>query len=108
MQCRPERGLICLFSGIAFSVYETTEMGFAVMKGLRFGDIQESCFEAWKLSHMGGVALLCGRFADAQESCIEAANCSKIWRAATPVFNLLMLSNGLFRLLNVQIWAAPS
>ncbi len=78
-------------------------MGFAVMKGLRFGETQESCFEAWKLSHMGGVALLCGRFADVQESRIEAANCSKIWSVTTPVFNLLMLSNRLFRLLNVQI-----
>ena len=78
-------------------------MGFAVMKGLRFGDTQESCFETWKRSYMGCAALLCGRFADAQESRIQAANRSKIWSAATPVFNLLMLSNRLFRLLNVQI-----
>ena len=43
-------------------------MGNAVMKGLRFADTQELCFEAWKRSHMGCSALLFGRFAESQES----------------------------------------
>ena len=91
-----------------FSVCETTEMGFAVTKGLRFGDSQESCFESFNLSHMGGVALLCGRFADAQESRIQAANRSKTWSAATQVLNFLMLRKRLFRLRNVKIWVVLS
>ncbi len=40
------------------------------MKGLRFADTQESCFEALKRSNMRCAALLCGRFVDAQESLI--------------------------------------
>ena len=38
------------------------------MKGLRFPNTQESCFEAWKRSYKGYSALLCGRFNDSQES----------------------------------------
>ncbi len=49
-------------------------MGFAVMKLLRFAEIQESGFEALKRSHMCFAALLCGQFADTQESRIQAAN----------------------------------
>ena len=49
-----------------------------VMKGLRFADTQESCFESWKRSYMGFAALLCGLFADAQELSIQAANRSKM------------------------------
>ena len=70
-----------LFSGNAFSVNETTEMGFAVTKGLRYGDAQVSCFEAWKRSHMVCAALICGRFTDAQAWCIQAANRSKMGSA---------------------------
>ena len=40
-------------------VAKRSVMGFAVMKGLRFADTQESCFEAWKLLHMDCAALLC-------------------------------------------------
>ncbi len=39
-----------------------------VMKGFRFADTLESCFESWKRSHMACSALLFGRFADSQES----------------------------------------
>ena len=42
-------------------------MGYADMKGLRFRDTQELCFDAWKRSYMGCAALLCGRFAYVQE-----------------------------------------
>ena len=45
-----------------------------VMKGLRFADTQESCFETWERSHMCSFALLCGRFVDAQESRFQSAN----------------------------------
>ena len=48
------------------------------MKGLRFADTQESCFEAWKRSHMGSSALLCGRFADSEESRFEAEKRSEM------------------------------
>ena len=51
-----------------FKVAKRLDMGNVVMKGLRFGDTQESCFEAWIRSHIGFSALLCGRFADSQES----------------------------------------
>ena len=83
-------------------------MDFPVMKGLRFADTQESCFEVWKCSHMRCAALLCGRFADAQESRIQPANRTKMGSAAPLVFNLLMLRNRLFRLQNIQMWAVPS
>ncbi len=42
-------------------------MGNAVMKGLRFADTQELCFEAWKLSYIACSALLCVQFADSQK-----------------------------------------
>ncbi len=48
-------------------------MGNAVMKGLRFADTQELCFEAWKSSHKSCSAQLCGRFADSQESRLKAS-----------------------------------
>ena len=44
-----------------------SDMGVTVMKGLRFGDTQESCFEAWKRSNMGCATLLCRQFADVKE-----------------------------------------
>ncbi len=55
------------------------------MKGFRFGDTQESCFEAWKRSNMICAAQLCGRFAGAQQSRIQAANRSKMGSAAPAV-----------------------
>ena len=48
------------------------------MKGLRFTDTRESCFEAWKHSHMGCSALLCGRFDDSQESRFQASKRSNM------------------------------
>ena len=46
------------------------------MKGLRFADTQESCFEARKRSHMGCATLLCGRFVDVQELRFKSENLS--------------------------------
>ena len=42
-------------------------MGIAVMKGLRFVDTQESCFEVSKRSYFVCAAVLCGRYSDVQE-----------------------------------------
>ena len=53
----------------------------AVMKGLRFADTQESCFEAWKRSHIGCSTLLCGRFDDSQESPFQASKRSNMGSA---------------------------
>ena len=43
------------------------------MKGLRFADTQESCFEASKRFNMGSAVLEGGRSADIRESCFQAA-----------------------------------
>ena len=43
-------------------------MGSAVIKGLRFADTQEFCFEAWKHSYIACSAILCGQFAYFQKS----------------------------------------
>ena len=53
-------------------------MSSEVIKGLRFGDSQESYFEAWKRSHMDCSALLCGRFADSQESRFQVSERSNM------------------------------
>ena len=74
------------------------------MKGLRFADTQESCFEAWKSSHMGCSALLCGRFADSQESRFQASKRTNMGSALLEVVVLLIFTNSVFKLQNVQIW----
>ncbi len=43
------------------------------MKGLRFADTEELCFEAWKRSDIACSALLCGGFADSLESRFQAS-----------------------------------
>ena len=53
-------------------------MSSVVIKGLRFGDSQESYFEAWKRSHMDCSALLCGRFSDSQESRFQVSKSSNM------------------------------
>ena len=83
-------------------------MGIPTMKGIRFADTQESCFEAWKRSRIGCASLLCGRIADAQESRIQATNRSQLCSTAPPLFNFLILRNRSFMLRNVQMWAGPS
>ena len=47
-------------------------MGNADMKRLRFADVQESRFQAWKLSYMCSTVLL-GGFADVQEFRFQTA-----------------------------------
>ena len=51
------------------------------MKGLRFANKMESCFEAWKRSYMGCSALQSGQFDDSQESRFQALKSSKMGRA---------------------------
>ena len=72
------------------------------MKGLRFADTMDWCFETWKSSHMGCEALLCGRLADVQELRLKSDNCSDMGCA-----ELLIVTNGIFWLRNVQIRAVP-
>ena len=56
-------------------------MCIAIIKGLRFADTLESCFEVWKRSHMGCSALLLGQFADSQESLFQASKRSNMGSA---------------------------
>ena len=60
-------------------------MGIADMKGLRFANTQESCFETWKCSHMDCSTLLCGRFADSQESRFQDSKRSNMGRTVLEV-----------------------
>ena len=83
-------------------------MGCAELQVCRFADCQEWHFQAAKSSDNINNILEEGRFPDAQESLIQAANRSKIGSDVPPDFDLLMLGNRLFRLLNVQMWAVPS
>ena len=46
-------------------------MVIAFMKGLRFADTQESCFEGWIRSHMCCEALVSSRIAEVQELCFK-------------------------------------
>ena len=100
-----------------------------VIKGLRFADTQESCFEPWKRSHMGCSALLCCRFVDSQESrfqaskrpnidsalledelspdihefCVRAPQRSDMDGVELDGVYLMILRNGIFRSRNVRI-----
>ena len=76
----------------------------AFMKGLRFADTQELCFEAWKRSHLPCSALLCGRFADSQESRFQASESSNKGSAILQGGRSADFSNYDFKLQNVQIW----
>ena len=66
-----------------FKAAKRPEMCSAVMKGLRFVNTQQSCFEAWKRSYI---------------------------RAVSPcyVVDLMILRNRVLRLRNVQIWVVLS
>ena len=104
------------------------------MKGLRFANTQESCFETSKRSHMCCAALLCGRFGDIQElrfkpekrSDMDSAelqgdlfpDCQEWYFQAAKVqiravpsckwVDLLIRRNRVFRVRNVEIWAVLS
>ena len=79
-------------------------MSSEVIKGLRFGDSQESYFEAWKRSHMDCSALLSCRFADSQESRFQFRKV-QIWVVLSwKVTVLLIFTNSVLKLQNVEIW----
>ena len=81
-KCCPARCLIADAQESLIQVAKRSNVGIAVVKGLRFADTQELRFEAWKRSHMGCYACY--------------------------MFDLLILRNCVFRLVNVQIWIQPS
>ena len=76
------------------------------MKGLRFANTQESCFETWKRSYMGCSTLLCCRFDVSQESCFHASKRSNMGSAVLHGVRSADFPNYVFKLQNVQIWTA--
>ena len=73
------------------------------MKGLRFANTQQSCFEAWKRSYMGCFALLCGRFDDSQESRFQATKRSNMGSAVLQGGRSADFPNYVFKLQNFLI-----
>ena len=74
------------------------------MKGLRFADTQESCFEACNRSHMDCFALLCDRFDDSQESRFQDSKRSKMGSALLEIGLPADIHEFCFQAANVQIW----
>ena len=74
------------------------------MKGIRFADTQELCFEVWKHSNMACSAQLCGRFADSQKSCFQASKRSNMSSAVLEVGPSADIQEFYFQAAKVQIW----
>ena len=91
-----------------FHTAKPSDMGRAERQVCVFADCQEWHFQAAKRSDKSNSILQECRFADAQESRIQTSNLSKIGSAVPPLCDLLMLRNGLYTLLNVQMCALPS
>ncbi len=83
-------------------------MRSAFIKGPPFGDTKEWFFEAWKRSHMGCSALLCCRFVDFQESRFQDSKRQNIDSAVLEVTVLLIFTNSVFVLQNIQIWTVSN
>ena len=79
-------------------------MGTAVMKGLRFADTQELCFEYWKRSNMACSALLCCRFADSQKSRFQASKRSNMVSGVLEDGRSADIHEFCLKLQNFQIW----
>ena len=75
-----------------------------VMKGLRFPNTQESCFEAWKRSYVGCSILLCVRFDDSQESRLQASKRSNMGSADMQGGRSADIHEFCFQGVNIQIW----
>ena len=73
------------------------------LKGPRFADAHEPHFQAWKRSLMCSAVLLGSRFADVQELLFLTAKRSDMGYAELQRVYLLIVRNGVFELLNVQI-----
>ena len=83
------------------------DMGSAVIKGIRFADSQELCFEAWKRSYNACSAHLCGQFSDSQKSRFQASKRTNMGSAHL-VGGRFDFRNSFFKLQNVQIWTVPN
>ncbi len=70
------------------------------MKGLRFADTQDSCFEAWRRLHMGCSAMIYRRFADSHESRFQSRKVLILEVQSWKVFVLLIFTNSVFKLQN--------
>ena len=87
-------------------IAKRSDMGNAVMKGLRFAHTQELCFEAWKRSSIACSALLCDRFTDSQKSrFFRLGNVQICGVLSWKLVVLLIITNSVFMLENVQIWS---
>ena len=73
-----------------------------VMRGLRFANTRELCFEAWKRSYMGCSALLCVRFDDYQDSRFQVTKRSNMGSAVLLGGRSAVFPNYVFKLQNVQ------
>ncbi len=78
------------------------------MKGLRFADSQESCFEGWKRSHMGFFALLFGRLLISRNRVFRLRNVQILLLLSWKMVVLLIFTNSVFKLQNVQIWTVSN
>ena len=76
----------------------------AVMKGLRFVNTQESCFETWKRSYIDGKALQCGRIADSQKSRFQASKRSNMGSTVLEGGRSADIHEFCFQAANVPIW----
>ncbi len=74
------------------------------MKGLRFADTQELCFEAWKLSYIASSALLCGQLVYSQKSRFLALKRSLTGSAVLEGGRSVLLTNSVFKQQNHQTW----
>ncbi len=72
-----------------------------VMRGLRYANTQESCFEAWKSSYMNCSALQCVRFDDYQESRFQVTKRSNMGSAVLLGGRSADFPNYVFKLQNV-------
>ena len=79
-------------------------MGSSVIKGLRFVDTQELCFEAWKRSYIACSALLCGQFADSQKSRFQASKRTNMCGAVLEGGRPANIHEFCFQAANVLIW----
>ncbi len=73
------------------------------MKGLRFADTQELCFEAWKRSYNACSALQFGQFSDSQKSCFQSLKRTNMGSAVLVGGRPANIHEFFFKLQNFQI-----
>ena len=72
------------------------------MRGLRYADTQDSCFEVCKRSYMGCSALLCGRYEDSQASRFQVSKRSNIGSAHLEIGHSADIHETCFQAVNIQ------